>query len=77
MNSCIIPEGYRPALNLYDTQVAIAMTKDNSGWSTGYIFVPSRSGAADALREYAAGHSEMGAVFIQYGGETYVVALFL
>ena len=27
MNSCIIPEGYRPALNLYDTQVAIAMTK--------------------------------------------------
>ena len=57
--------------------VAIAMTKDNSGWSTGYIFVPGRSGAADALREYAAGHSEMGAVFIQYGGETYVVALFL
>ena len=57
--------------------VTIAMTKDNSGWSTGYIFIPSRSGAADALREYAAGHSEMGAVFIQYGGETYTVALFL
>ena len=27
MNSCIIPEGYRPSLNLYDTQVAIGMTK--------------------------------------------------
>lgn len=27
MNSCIIPEGYQAALNLYDTQVAIAMTK--------------------------------------------------
>ena len=27
MNSCMIPEGYHPSLNLYDTQVAIAMTK--------------------------------------------------
>ena len=27
MNSCIIPENYQPSLNLYDTQVAIAMTK--------------------------------------------------
>ena len=27
MNQCIIPEGYRPSLDLYDTQVAIAMTK--------------------------------------------------
>ena len=27
MNSCMIPEGYQPALDLYDTQVAIAMTK--------------------------------------------------
>ena len=27
MNNCTIPEGYRPLLGLYDTQVAIAMTK--------------------------------------------------
>ena len=27
MNHCKIPEGYQPLLNLYDTQVAIAMTK--------------------------------------------------
>ena len=27
MNNCTIPEKYRPLLGLYDTQVAIAMTK--------------------------------------------------
>ncbi len=27
MNHCEIPKGYKPSLNLYDTQVAIAMTK--------------------------------------------------
>ena len=29
-----------------------------------------------ALRSYAAGRTQMGAVFIEYGGETYVVAMF-
>ena len=46
MNSCIIPEGYQAALNLYDTQVAIAMTKR--------VFEDTLSGALH-LRRVSAG----------------------
>ena len=56
--------------------VTIAMTKDNSGWATGYIYIPSQNGAAEALRSYAQDCSEMGAAFIQCGEETYLVVLF-
>ena len=40
MNNCTIPEKYRPLLGLYDTQVAIAMTKR--------VFEDTLSGAAAA-----------------------------
>ena len=57
--------------------VSMGMTKDNSGWATGYIYIPNQTDAVQALQQAAAGHAKMGAVYIQYGGETYVVALFL
>ena len=56
--------------------VNMGMTKDNSGWATGYIYIPNQNGAAQTLREYAEGKTRMGAVYIQCNGETYVVALF-
>ena len=40
------------------------------------LYAPPLSEAGSALRSYAAGRTQMGAVFIEYGGETYVVAMF-
>ena len=40
------------------------------------LYAPPLSEAGSALRSYAAGCTRMGAVFIEYGGETYVVAMF-
>ena len=42
MNRCVIPEGYKASLNLYDTQVAIAMTKR--------VFEDTLSGALNLRR---------------------------
>ena len=56
--------------------VVIGLAMNNEWGFTGYLYAPPLSEAGSALRSYAAGCSRMGAVFIQYGGETYVVALF-
>ena len=57
--------------------VTIGLVLDNQSRAfTGYLYAPAAGQAAQSLSRYAAGCSRMGAVFIQYGGETYVVALF-
>ena len=58
--------------------VTVGLEMDNQSRAfTGYLYAPTRSAGAKALASFAAGNSQMGAVFIEYGGETYVVALFL
>ena len=58
--------------------VTIGLVLDNQSRAfTGYLYAPTADSAARSLASYAAGCSQMGAVFIQYAGETYVVALFL
>ena len=57
--------------------VTIGLVLDNQSRAfTGYLYAPPLSEAGSALRSYAAGCTRMGAVFIEYGGETYVVAMF-
>ena len=57
--------------------VTIGLVLDNQSRAfTGYLYAPAAGQAARSLSRCAAGCSRMGAVFIQYGGETYVVALF-
>ena len=57
--------------------MTIGLVLDNQSRAfTGYLYAPAAGQAARSLSRYAAGCSRMGAVFIQYGGETYVVALF-
>lgn len=60
--------------------VKIGMTMNNDGnpyYDPGCVYAPAAEGAALTLHDMAAGCSRMGAVFIQYNGETYVVALFM
>ena len=54
----------------------IGLAMNNEWGFTGYLYAPAAGQAARSLSRCAAGCSRMGAVFIQYGGETYVVALF-
>ena len=57
--------------------VTIGLVLDNQSRAfTGYLYAPPLSEAGSALRSYAAGRTQMGAVLIEYGGETYVVAMF-
>lgn len=56
--------------------VVIGLAMNNEWGFTGYLYAPPLSEAGSALRSYAAGCTQMGAVFIEYGGETYVVAMF-
>jgi len=57
--------------------VTIGLVMDNQSLAfTGYLYAPPLSEAASVLGEYAAGRTEMGAAFVEYSGETYVVALF-
>ena len=59
------------------SNVTIGLVLDNQSRAfTGYLYAPAAGQAARSLSRCAAGCSRMGAVFIQYGGETYVVALF-
>ena len=58
-----------------DVTVGLALDNQSRAF-TGYLYAPAAAGAAQRLGSYAAGSSRMGAVFIEYGGETYVVALF-
>ena len=62
------------------SNVKIALTMDNSGnpyYDPGRLYAPAAQDAVEALRSEAEGCSRMGAVFIEYSGGTYVVALFL
>ncbi len=57
--------------------VTIGLVLDNQSRAfTGYLYAPTADSAARSLAGYAAGCSRMGAAFIEYGGETYIVALF-
>lgn len=57
--------------------VTVGLALDNQSRAfTGYLYAPAAGSAAQSLGSTAAGCSQMGAVFIEYGGETYVVALF-
>ena len=56
--------------------VVIGLAMNNEWGFTGYLYAPPLSEAGSALCSYAAGRTQMGAVFIEYGGETYVVAMF-
>lgn len=58
-----------------DVTVGLALDNQSRAF-TGYLYAPAAGSAARSLGSYAAGSSQMGAVFIEYGGETYVVALF-
>lgn len=58
-----------------DVKVGLALNNQSRAF-TGYLYAPAAGSAARSLGSYAAGSSRMGAVFIEYGGETYVVALF-
>ena len=59
------------------SNVTIGLVLDTQSRAiTGYLYAPPLSEAGSALRSYAAGCTRMGAVFIEYGGETYVVAMF-
>ena len=59
------------------SSVTIGLVLDNQSRAfTGYLYAPAAGQAARSLSRCAAGCSRMGAAFIQYGGETYVVALF-
>lgn len=60
------------------SNVKIALTMDNSGnpyYDPGRLYAPAAQDAVEALRSEAEGCSRMGAVFIEYSGGTYVVAL--
>ena len=54
----------------------IGLAMNNDCGFTVYLYAPPLSEAGSALRSYAAGRTRMGAVVIEYGGETYVVAMF-
>ena len=58
-----------------DVKVGLALDNQSRAF-TGYLYAPAAGSAARSLGSYAAGSSRMGAVFVEYGGETYVVALF-
>ncbi len=59
--------------------VKIGLTMNNEGnpyYDPGRLYAPAAEDAAQALQDAASGCSRMGAVFIQYNGADYVVALF-
>lgn len=49
---------------------------DDSTAMTARLYAPQADSAAAELLDDAAGHSEMGAAFIDYNGTAYVVAVF-
>lgn len=49
----------------------------NPYYDPGRLYAPAAQDAVEALRSEAESCSRMGAVFIEYSGGTYVVALFL
>lgn len=55
--------------------VAYAPELDSTAM-TAWLYAPQADSAAAELLKDAAGHSEMGAAFIDYNGTAYVVAVF-
>jgi len=56
--------------------VTVALLLDDSTAMTAQLYAPQADSAAAELLEDAAGHSKMGAAFIDYNGTAYVVAVF-
>lgn len=56
--------------------VTVALLLDDSAAMTAWLYAPQADSAAAELLDDAAGHSEMGAAFIDYNGTAYVVAVF-
>lgn len=48
----------------------------NPYYDPGRLYAPAAQGAAKTLADYASGCSRMGAVYLEYGGTAYVVAVF-
>lgn len=59
-----------------DLVYTVALLLDDSAAMTARLYAPQADSAAAELLEDAAGHSEMGAAFIDYNGTAYVVAVF-
>lgn len=56
--------------------VTVALLLDDSTAMTARLYAPQADSAAAKLLDDAAGHSELGAAFIDYNGTAYVVAVF-
>ena len=56
--------------------VTVALLLDDSTAMTAQLYAPQADSAAAELLKDAAGHSELGAAFIDYNGTAYVVAVF-
>lgn len=54
----------------------MALLLDDSTAMTAQLYAPQADSAAAELLEDAAGHSELGAAFIDYNGTAYIVAVF-
>ena len=54
----------------------MALLLDDSTAMTAQLYAPQADSAAAELLKDAAGHSELGAAFIDYNGTAYVVAVF-
>ena len=58
-------------------QLGVAHTQElDSTAMTAQLYAPQADSAAAELLEDAAGHSELGAAFIDYNGTAYIVAVF-
>ena len=66
------------AVNIPETcTIGMRMYCDgNPYYDPGRLYAPAAEGAAQTLRSYASGSSRMGAVYLEYGGTVYVVAVF-
>lgn len=64
---------------IFPSDVKVGLTLNNEGnpyYDPGRLYVPAADTAAQLLRSEAEGCSRMGAVFLQYDGGLYAVALF-
>lgn len=59
-----------------DLVYTVALLLDDSTAMTARLYAPQADSAAVELLDDAAGHSELGAAFIDYNGTAYVVAVF-
>ena len=59
-----------------DLVYTVALLLDDSTAMTAQLYAPQADSAAAELLDDAAGHSELGAAFIDYNGTAYVVAVF-